>query len=402
MSRIISDILQTGRPNFQRTLLEWEERSGRAGHDVRLLSDMRVSARGAIEALGLDAHDTAPAELYFALQGRAKSDNEWLSAHFGIKAGDSPDKVLKKIIKWLEKDHLPEAWVCKVSVIKTALKKQPPKTLMKALGLRSADSMLKRNSPAELLPLALLLESSQWKTKFRTEFKKFKPTDFDVRTISLHLLDAERVEKLAKNGFHHSRIVTPCYETGSLAIIPPKQRFNLDVLAITSTLLETIGEIRRHSAYYRTISVRKDFGKQLQATSELGIVKASQKLSHIGWNSVHRHLVGNELFFDRLEQPYLTKNDVYAPSAAVVLSGLDPRFSYWQGLDYVLVQKGAEPPVSMHLVDVVTNASNRLTYPESVSTYGRARLWDELWGRYLSHEPTAENVVKQFLGDEDL
>jgi hypothetical protein len=402
VSRLITEILRPGQINFQHTLLEWEEKSGKQGHDVRLVSDIRVRSKQAIRELGLDEKDTTNAELYFALHVRAKQDNEKLEEFFNIERTDSPEKLLKKIVKWVEKNHLPDTWVCKTSVMKSALKKCPPKALMKSLGLRSVDSMLKRNSTAELLPLALMMEPPQWKSKLRNEFKKYKPTDFDIRSVCLYLLEEERVEKLKQSGFHHSRIVTPCYEMGSIVLIAPKQRFHLDVLAITVSLLEAVAEIRRHSAYYRTISVRKDFGKQFQTVSSDGITKASQKLSHIGWNSLHRHLVGNDLLFSRLEQPYLVKEDIHAPAATAVLSSIDPNFEFWDGLDYVFFNKDNGQPVSLHIIDVVTNASNRFSFNEAVSSYGRARLWDELWSRYLAHDPTAEKVVSQFLGDEEI
>lgn len=400
MSRLIYDILKPSQPNFQHTLREWEDRAGRAGHDIRLTSDIRARSKKAVEELGLDSNDTKASELYFALQGRASEDNDWLARYFGIGRQDSPEVCLRKILSWLEKNHLPTAWVCKAPVIKTALKNHPPKILMKSLGLRSAESMLKRNNPAELLPLSLCMEPSSWRAKLRLDYKKYKPNDFDETKISVHIVSSDRAAKLASHGLQKSRVVIQCYETGSIVLIPPKTRFNMDVLAITTSLLEAVTEIRRSSAYYRTISVRKDFGLQFYAACELGLVKASSKLSHVGWNSLHRYLMRDKAIFSRLEQPHLTKEDIEISNSVDSLSDLDPRFEYWGGLDYVFFGKSLERPVSLHLVDVVTNASNRLSYSESSVAYGRARLWDELWSRYLAEEATAENVIDRFLGDD--
>lgn len=403
MSRVISDILGASEPHFSHIIQEWESKSGNKGQDSRLISDIRVRAHNAVAELGLDQADTTAKELFFSLQERARQDNKLLAEKLGITDDSSPEDIVKLAIKWLEKQKLiREVWVAKPSVMKTALQKNPPKNLLKTLGLRSVDSMLKRNNPGELLPMALELERIEWRQKFRESLKKLHPKDFDEGPISIHVIEKGRVAKLKKAGYPTSRIVSPCHELGSLLVIPPEKRFPLDVMAIVTAHIEAIADLRRHSAFYRTISVRADFGKQLHEVNEHGLVYASRKLSHIGWGSLHRHLVGNDLLFEKIEQPYLTQDDLIATSAVDALSDFDEKFGFWKGLDYIFFHQKGEPPVSLHLIDVVTNASNRLTHQDGYSGYGRARLWDELWSRYLQHDPIAEQVIEQFLDQGEM
>lgn len=398
MSRLISEILDTERISFKHLIDDWERRSDKQGHDLGLYSDMRVRAIAGVKMLGLDPTDTISHELYFALQERARQDNEWLENYLKISSKDNPEEVLKKVTKWVTKNSkMLDAWVCKPALLKNILKKQPPKVLMKALGLRSVDSMLKRNTIAEVTTLAYELETADWTAKFKQNFKKFKVGDFDVKKISFGIVETERAPKLAKAKLNITKIVLPNYETGSVILVPPKTRFPLDVLALTATLLESVSDIRRHSAYFRILSVRKDFGQQFYEVSSRGIIRASSNISEIGWNSIHRHLVGNEDFMSQIEQPYITYEEFSVQPALNLLGTHDPRFEFWRDLEYVFFHGRKEPVVSMNLIDVVSNATNRVPYRGAKNTYGKSRLWEELWARYLTHDNVAEEIIDKFL-----
>lgn len=400
MSRLISDILDADRVQFKHLIDDWERRSGRHGHDLRLYSDMRSRAVSAIKLLGLDPTDTISYELYFALQERAKQDDSWLQNYLKINPADKPEEVIKKITKWVEKhSRALDVWVCKLAILKTILKKQPPKTLMKSLGLRSIDSILKRNSVTEIITLAFEIESYDWATKFKQNYKKFKVGDFDVKKISFNVIESERVPKLEKAGLNATKFVLPNYETGSLTLVAPKTRFPLDVLAITAALLESVSDMRRHSAYFRTLSVRKDFGEQFYEVCTSGIIRASANISEIGWNSIHRHLVGNEDFMAQIEQPYISYEEFSVSPALHLLSEHDSRFEFWKNLEYSFYHGTGHAPVSMNLIDVVSNATNKVPFSRGNTNFGKSRLWEELWARYLTQDYVAEEIIDKFLAN---
>jgi hypothetical protein len=286
--------------------------------------------------------------------------------------------------------------------LKLALKKQPPKKFMKAVGLRSVDSMLKRNSPAEILPIAYMLEKPDWVAKFRMQFKGLTPSDFQVREIEICKTSEERMNKLKKAGLPPGQIVNLSNEIGDIIVIPPSTRFTNDILSITITLLEAVAELRRYSAYIRALSVRGDFGDQFYNAVTRGTIHASKELSHIGWNSLHKHLIGNEEFFRSIEQPHLTYEDLHISSPIAVLSKADPGFVFWDGLEHVFYIRSNQQPVSMHLIDVTTNASNRMDHSRAVMSYGQSRLWDELWQRYLQHPDISSDVTGRFLGEDGI
>ena len=398
MARVIADILNAHPVEFSHLIEQWEAKTGRKGHDLSLYSDMRTKAAQAIKQLRLDPTDTVQGELYYALQDRARLDNEWLAEKLSISRQDSQEETIKKIVNWLKTlSSSDKVWVGKPNYYRALLKKQPPKATMKAIGLRSVDSMLKRNSVAEILAYASELESADWQKKLSQSLRKSRPVDFDDCEIECIYVSKDRRSKLEKSGFPVAKIVTPNFNLGALVIIPPPSRFPLDVLALTVLIAEAIYEIRKHSALYRILSVRKDFGEHIMAINSLGITRASLALSDIGWNSLHRHLVGNEFIMSRLEQPHISREDLMAQSSVDVLMKLDPRFGYWKGLEYAVYGPIDGQVISLNIVDVALNASNQRSNRLSSSDYARMRLWEELWARYLTSDHVIEDVIDSYV-----
>jgi len=397
VAKVLADILDIDGLAFKHMIEQWEARTGRAGHDLKLYSDMRIKATAAVKDLGLDPTDTISGELYFALQERARQDNQWLADTIGIKPEHSPEQMAKKIAAWsLKKIKHKKAWALRPALLRALLAKQPPKHVMKVLGLRSVDSMLKRNSPSEIVLLASALETGEWNKRLATKFKKIAPLDFDLEPITVSVASPSRVDKLHKNGFPARQLVFAHHETAAVMLFPPKYRFPLDVLAVTLLVLESISEVRSRSAFYRLLSTHKKFGEYLSMVTQDGVLATSLKLSDIGWNSIHRHLVGNEDFLAEVEQPHVTADDFQADWPLSVLVSLDNRFDYWKQLDYSVFAADGNQPVSLNVMDVVVNAANRHDHGVGARSYGKKRLWEELWARYLSSDTVAQDIVKTY------
>ena len=218
MSRLISDVLQAKEPDFSHFINDWELLAGSPGVDVRLSSELVTVSKNAIKTLGLDVNDTTNEELYFALIKKASQDNQLLEAHLSISQDDSPTIMASKVIKFsigLAKSR--SVWVVKPSVCKKILKENPPKKLLKGLGYRSIDSVLKRESPALILALGASTDQA-FKKRLITQYKKLTPADFDLRKIEVIPLSSEKLKKLQKAGYQIEDQIIPAYEAGALVI----------------------------------------------------------------------------------------------------------------------------------------------------------------------------------------
>jgi hypothetical protein len=395
VSRLISDILQAPEPHFSHTIQQWEQISNRPGHDARLISDIAQRRQEALRTLKLDEADTTPKELFYSLRHYAGSSNRQLEEAIGVKATDTPKQAIEKIIKFVEELNIPrEVWVVRHTAIKELLKKQPPKKLLKVLGLRSIDSVLKRGSAYELLTLANCVESPEWREKFRLKLKKLKPSDFRVNEINIFQMAPTKAEKLRKSGAAARSSLVNNYETGSVLVIPPGRRFDLDVLGLTAALLQSLHDLRVYSSYFRYISLRPDFGTALYSVLRSGLPGGLSDLK-IGWKPLQRHFNNTPESFKKLEQPYLQYDDVVVVAPLDALGTTIPDLQFWKDKGFSFLY--LDTPVSMHLMDVVVNASQRLPYEKSTHEYLRHRLWEELAYRYLESPPIQSRAIQDIV-----
>lgn len=392
MSRLISDILRAPEPHFSHTIRQWEQLSNQPGHDARLISDISQRRQDALRALKLDPTDTVPKELFYALRHHAGGSNRELEKFIGIKSADTPKQAIEKIIKFVQKLDVPnEVWVVRHTVIKDLLKKQPPKKLLKALGLRSIDSVLKRTSAYELLAMAACVETPDWREKFRLKFKKLKPSDFRPNETNIYQLAPAKADKLRKSGLVTKSSLVNNYETGSVLVIPPRRRFELDTLGLTLSLLQSLHDLRVYSAYFRHLSLKPDFGAALYNALKQGLPGKVNELQ-IGWKPLQRHFNRTPEAFGKVEQPYLQYDDIVIVAPLDVLGDTLPDLNFWRDKGFSFLY--LDTPVSMNLMDVIVNSSQRLPYERSTHDYLRHRLWEELAFRYLDSPPIQSKTIQ--------
>lgn len=398
MSRFISQLLQAPEPSFSHRLKDWESISGYPVEDVRFTAELKAMVVNVVRELGLDVRDTTSRELYFALRTKALHDQRILEAHMSIQADDSPEVVVDKIINYIDKSSLVrEAWVMKPSIAKSILKKNPPKKFMKQAGYRSVDSILKRKPTGMLLAYTTYVEKPAWLQKVRTSYKKLRPSDFAQQHIELHIAGAQEVEKLRSHGHLKHDLVLPSYELGLVVIVPATQRFEGDVLAFTTAILESIRSIRMHSTYYRALSLLPDFGKEFINILEQGLARASEAMLNTSWSHIHALHKRDAHHVTERFQPYLQQEDLHVQTAARTLSGWLPEFRFWQKFPYVYQLEGG-PVVSSDLFDVAINLSNDLPFHQASSQFGRHNVSNELHARYYAHEPIASSHIKWYDG----
>jgi hypothetical protein len=403
LSRALSLLLEAKEPEFSHLIRDWEAKVGKKGHDIQLVAEVSTRAKRVIAELGLDEDDTTPKELYYALLDRVNQDSNDLAKRLGVSGEDSAEQMVQKIATWYDSLELEkELWVIKESTIKACLKKTNPKQFMKALGFRSVDSMLKRCDPSIIITLSKLIEKPDWQIKFRSEYKKLKPINFHPIQARVHVVGGEQRLKLERTGFRTSRVVSACYETGAIVVIPPRKRFSSDVLSVATSLIETTRDMRRYSAYFRLISTESRFGSKVADACNFGLNQSSAMHYNFHWNPIHRHLLGNSEYMNRIEQPHLTHADLRTSSSVEVLARGSERFKFWQGNEFVLFAAAPHKPVSVHLADVAINASNHSGFEVSLSMYARSQLWEELWANYLSHQVLHDEVVGSFFDQNKL
>lgn len=396
MSRLISDILDASEPHFSQSIKKWEHTTGNQSHDLRLLSDSARIRRKYLRALGLDDNDTTSEELYYALRHRAAELNSELEKYLDVNAETSPAELVGKIKDFVEKCYSEqEVWAIRSTKLKQLLKKCIPVRFLKALGLRSIDSVLKNSDSCFLLPLLMLCEKNDTHSKLFQQYERLAPSDFQLKPISIHILDQHKAARLEKAGYSLTSLVSPNFESGAILTITPRRRFRLDTLGLTMSLLRLMHEMRVYSSFLKHVSVKDNFGTLVSQSAQHGLGSSFAE-DDIGWKALHLHFNRTPAAFERYEQPFMSFQDIKALEPVAALSRHLPSSEMWaEGWYGFAYDKQAI--VSLHILDVLEDASNERKYLNRTKKHLKEYIMRDLAQRYLLHPPSVETIMRKHL-----
>jgi hypothetical protein len=358
--------------------------------------------RTKISLLGLDPDDTTGPELYGALQARLREDEVTIRGALGIKPDATPAEVLTRVQKFLSNHKAAQvSFVLKTTTAKRLLKKKPPKNVMKQLGYRSLDSMLKHESVAGIYAAAAMVESGTWERSYREQYAKLQPNDFEQRQISVTYPKAKRWTDISNHYVQAAKHNIMCFkELGAVVMLPISPQ--VDGLAITTTLLilHHMNDIRAYSSFAKLQQVKPDFGKIMQQ-SATGEPMTTARLAGqpVPWKVIQRYYGRDQqMYHPEVFEPHVQPEDLQWHDAEAVLAELQPALGFWLDTQYVCMLHDNEP-VSLNVLDVALGYCNHLPFADRIVHYLRQHLWFELMSRYL-HQENLEAAVHQQLSRE--
>jgi hypothetical protein len=409
MSKLLSELLGATEPMFSLALKQLEEASGLPSVDVRLTAEIVGKVRLKTQELGLDPDDTTGKELYFGLMNKIEKHDEHLVKQIGGK-DPNDSAALMPLMKqaWDGVDTPKSCWVLKYSVAKTMLKKMPPKQIMKHLGYRSVDSMLKRENLAEIYGALRFAEKPEWLNKFNELYKKLKPSDFETRQIEIVQMPLERWGDIAAPFIHKKRHnITHLKELGVILMLPVTVPLRGIAIFTLPLLFHYLQEIRLYSAFFKMQQVKPDFGQivveTLIADPSSAAVMAGQ---HIHWRVIQRYFGKLESeYHPEIFEPHVQPEDLHWRRAETLLYQLAPELKFWEDLDYVGVMHAGRP-LTLNVLDVAASYVNQLPYASRAIYHFRESLWTEIFVRYMGQKTLEEQVLKQLnnnmIAPEDL
>lgn len=396
MAKILRDLLEAEEPLFSLSLRQLEKASGLLGRDVQLIGEIAQKVRTATQALGLDPSDTTGPELYAAVQARIQRDNARVARLIGGSNPDDMAAMAPLAIRVVQKLDIPKtAWLLKRSVAKKLLKSMPPKRLMKQLGYRSVDSMLKHEQLDELYCAIRFAETPAWLDAYNEQLRSIRPSDFEIREIRFLLMD-EKYASLAKNYVReHGHAVVYTKEMGTVGVVPVGANKTQGMaLRTLSLLVHYCNEIRVYSAFFKLKQVAPDFGETVVRTLKNDASDATVMAGqHVHWRVVHGYYGSREGFVHpELFEPHLQPDDLEWRRTETVLAMIDPDMAFWQGLDYVGRSYDGQV-YTFNLLDALTNYAHGSTYKTATHRYFRESLWNELFMRYMGAKSLADQVL---------
>ena len=403
MSRILAELLGVEEQLFAMELRQLEQAGGLPSHDVRLTAEIIGKVHIKARELGLDPQDTTGQELYASLNSLVQLHDSFMAKKLGAKDSEDIQDLLPRIRKAALKADMPKsAWVLKASIAKRLLKSYPPKKVMKYLGYKSLDSMLKREPVGELFAGIQLLETKDWQEHFVARYDGLMQKDFEVRPIDILLLDDKKWGRAAKAFVEKQRhIIAQVRELGVIIMLPaPFERRSGMTITVLLQLLHHMNEIRLYSSFYKLHQMSPDLGK-LMAKSLLQdqghhVVVGGQQLH---WRVAQRHF-GKANNHPEALDPHVQPDDLCWRKAEEVLYRMEPALHFWHDYDFIGAMRDGRP-LSFNLLDAALNNVNRIPYEQRIYGHMQDSLWNELFIRYLG-EPSLESEALRQLDNDSI
>ena len=408
---MLSELLGATEPMFTLALRQLEEDSGTPSVDIRLTAEIIGKIRLKTQELGLDPDDTTGKELYYGLMNLIEKQELHLVKQIGGKDPSDAMALMPLMRKaWEDVKTNKNCWVLKHSVAKTMLKKMPPKAVMKHLGYRSVDSMLKRENIAEIYGALRFAEDPKWLNNFDATYKKLKPSDFETRQIEIVEMPMDRWGKLAEPFIAHKRHnITHLKELGVILMRPIDSKVQLRGVAIFTLplLFHYLNEIQLYSAFFKLKQVKPNFGEILANT----LIADPSEAAVMSGQTIHWRVI--QRYFGKLEdeyhpeifEPHVQPEDLHWRKAEELLYEVDPELEFWKDLDYVGVVHAGRP-VTFNLLDCAASFVNKAPYSKRAIYHFRESLWNEIFVRYMGQKNLEEQVLKQLdnnmIAPEDL
>jgi hypothetical protein len=404
MSRLLSELLAAEEPLFSMAIKQLESAAGNTSVDVRLTAEIVGKVHMKVRSLGLDPRDTTGPELYRALFNLTAQHDLFIARRIGIDDPYDVQAVLSRIAETAAALDVPKtAWVLKTSVAKRLLRQTPPKNVMKQLGYRSVDSMIKRESIGELFSAMRFLENKSWLDKFILKYKDLRPSDFETKHIQVIHMHTEKWGKSALGYVQESRHnVTHLKELGIVAILPlPILRMRGLSIITLPLVLHYINEIRVYTSFFKSQQVRANFGKILVETLVDDNGHHAQVAGqHIHWRVIHRHFGGDSKAAEIFE-PHIEPDDLIWRKTEETLFRLEPALHFWYDVEYVGVLFDNKA-VSFNLMDMAVSYANNMSYGEHSVHHLRESIWNEIYLRYVKEQAIEKNVLSQLQQNTEL
>lgn len=397
MSNLLREILKEEKATFSSFIDKLEQASGFPAADIHLTSEIVSKTKDKIKELGLDPDDTTSIELYHGLNSLAKLHDSFIRTHIGANDTTEAEVLLSLITKKVrETISKRQVWSLKHSVAKRLLVKQPPKNLMKALGYRSIESMVKREGISNLYAGMFVVEDSKWVENFVKAYATLTPSDFENRKIELNLLITSKWQKaLSAQVAERRHNVILSKELGSVTVLPiDVQNTEGLTLVVMSQLFYLINELYIYGSYYKFLQVQADFGKQFAKSITDGISDVFSISGHgLNWVVALKHFSNTSYAFD-VFGPHIQVEDLSFISLEEELYKMEPALHYWHGND-TLAYRGDGWIISLNLLDVAINSFNKLEIEEGSTEYLRESVRITMLQRYVETAPIESQILTQ-------
>jgi hypothetical protein len=402
MSKFLIQLLGVKDQEFRTYIERLEHVCLQPGVDIRLSAEVATSTRGKIKRLGIDTADVQPAELFVGLQSELQKHDELLQKKLKIFADTDSYTVAKKLALAMSNLTKQEHVLClTAAATKRVLKAAPPTKTLRALKLRSLDSVMKRFDPRMLYAVACLVEGTSWKSQVHAKMKRVSDKDIVWESVEAIAVPEAWYEKLAAvfvgKGFYHVN-----KETGVVLVMPVVRPERPGAVTLgLSLLLQSAHRLAMEGLPYK----RRSFIRGRQTVLPEVAHGLQPQLKHIhglqpSWPVVYQLFGAGHVIEEQYDADLLL-GDLEWQSIESKLAKLVPDMNFWLDSHYLAYQTD-HGPISLHIVDVASSLVGQKRLGQQDTAHLESSLWNELQLRYLKEDVMAKALMKQLMSDEEL
>lgn len=400
MSKLLVQLLGVQERSFRQFVDRLEGVCLHPGIDIRLSAELITKTREKARRLGLDPADTTPKELYFALINQLKTDDAALRKALKLD-GKKSDQVAKNLARQAAKLSKQERVLCmSQSGAKRLLTAVPPRKTLRALGLRSLESVLKREDARLLYALAVQLEDASWHSQAHAKMKRLPVKDIGWQPVNiLAMPDAWYAKVADRVRLHGLQLVCP--DVGLIVVLPVVENLRAGAATLTlGLILQAAQRLSTISMPYRRQGLLQGFHVIMPEIAH-GRLPALQAMHGLmpTWHAVHELIARGLLTEDTLEVELLV-SDLSWQTTEMKLASIVPSMDFWVDTSY-LAAKAEPKPVSLHILDIARAALLQLPFGEQPTAHMEGSLWNELQLRYLQQDALSRSLQKQLLAHEE-
>lgn len=401
MSSFLANLLSQDKNVFGKYISTLENSSGNLQFDVKLTSEIKLRTTYKIRALGLDPSNVTANELYYSLRNLVGVHDRFINKKLSIENHQDQMTTLNRIINFsIKSAGSNQCYAVKLTSLNKIFKNNPPKYLVKILGYRAYESMIKRQNSYMLLAACKMTENEEWHREFINQISKLNSTDFELRKLNISLVNDQKYEPIVKNYIGKKKtnvLVIP--EIGRTFVLPLKQSKLEGFTILTfAQIIDSLKQILTFSVYASYHKFSSDFGA-LQSEYILNKDKEIFSISKykINWQSVINLLIRRDQKNINLDDTFSSDSDLSlfnADGIDKMIYQIEPALHFWFESDYLGLVINSKT-VSFNLLDCSYNFVNHLDLKDSSSKYLRTAVESKIISSYSAQSLLEKQVLDQ-------
>ncbi len=345
---------------------------------------------------------------------RLKRDDKTLYELFKRPSGFTAEGLKTLFNFALELANIRPLFVLKKDRAKEILRKNPPPNIIRILGYKDINELLKKEDLIEIFCALRFVETNEWMHKvFNRAYEKLNPEDFEKRKVRLRVLEGKWLDvakKFVKKKYHN---ISHLKELGVIFVIPLKIDGSGETLRFFSLILHYLHEVDFYSKLFEKAAKaalsnnKASFGKSLISLLKGEVLEKLPKTREgTNWMIIQQYLAKNNKNDPRLFIPHVNPEALHWKKAELDISHLGKRFAdidieIWLELDwigaYFKSQNDGEELISFDLVDnVMALVKNGKKENIKYLYHHQEALWNKIFEEYMGEKNLEKLMVENF------